>query len=364
MRTLLPAAVIGVLAASAQIVPEPPGEGVPDPSRASGYAGWPAETCSSLENQTNVARGRELLERREYQKAAAALALAADSCFFDAGVMLDYARALAQCGALGDGEDALEQLAQRNAKVPGALLAIANVQLVVEQFGDAIATVDRVLERQPAEPGALKIKANALYLSARDDEAKDALIRAIKAAPNDPEAPYMLGRIYYQEQLYQHAIPQFERALSLNARSYKAYDNLGLCYRALGESDKAAGYFLRAIEIAGKEKAAYGWAHSNLAELMIEQGEFDKAYALAFEAAELDPQGARHFFLAGRALLSMGRAENSLRWLERAAELDPADPASHYQLARALRQAGREADAEAAFERFRQIRENTPARRR
>jgi tetratricopeptide (TPR) repeat protein len=358
MRVLLPAAVIGVLAASAQVAPEL------EAPRAAVSANWQVDACSSNENQANIARGREMLKRGEYQEAAATMAPAADACIFDSGVMLDYARALAQSGALGAGEDALERLAQRNSKAPDALLAIANVQLVVEQFSDAIATVDRVLGRQPAEPQALKIKANALYLSGRDDEAKDALIRAMKAASNDAEAPYMLGRIYYQEQLYQHAIPQFERVLALHERSYKAYDNLGLCYRALGERDKAAGYFLRSMEIAKKEHAAYGWAHSNLAELMLEQGEFDKAYALAFEAAEIDPQGARHFFLAGRALLSMGRAENSLRWLERAAELDPADPASHYQLARALRQAGREAEAEAAFERFREVREKTPARRR
>jgi tetratricopeptide (TPR) repeat protein len=322
------------------------------------------DACSSPHNQSRVTRARLLLEQGEYRKAAQTFGAAADACVLDARVMVDYARALSLSGALGGAGDELVELAKRHRRAPAALLAIANVQLVVERFDEAVATAEQVLEQHPGHPQALKLQANALYLSGRDDEAKDRLIRALQAAPKDSEAPYMLGRIYYQEQLYQHAIPQFERVLALHGDSYKALDNLGLCYRGLGESDRAAGYFLRAIDAAKRQKAPYGWPYSNMAELMIEQGEFDKAYSLAFQAVEADPESARHFFLAGRALLAMGRAENSLRWLQRATELDPADPASHYQLARALRQAGRPDEAQAAFEKFREVRERTPARRR
>ena len=64
------------------------------------------------------------------------------------------------------------------------------------------------------------------------------------------------GRIAYVRALFvpRPKLGQFERVLRLNPASYKALDNLGLCYEARGENDKAVGYFLSSIKLVEKKR--------------------------------------------------------------------------------------------------------------
>src|SRR5207247_2844827 len=98
-----------------------------------------------------------------------------------------------------------------------------------------------------------KIEGNAEYLLGNVSAAESRLIELLDRRPNDEEGAYMLGRIYYQEGRVDHAIGQFERVLKVNPRSYKAYDNLGLCYEARGENEKAVRHFLTSIKLVEKD---------------------------------------------------------------------------------------------------------------
>src|SRR5690242_21219366 len=60
------------------------------------------------------------------------------------------------------------------------------------------------------------------------------------------------------------AIGQFERVLRLNAHSYKAYDNLGLCYAAKGDNDKATRYFLTAIKLVDRKSTRLNSSHMSI----------------------------------------------------------------------------------------------------
>ncbi len=80
----------------------------------------------------------------------------------------------------------------------------------------------------------------------------------------------MLGRIYYQEARLDYAVGQFQRVLKINPRSYKAYDNLGLCYEALGDTELAIRYYLAAIKLVEKDHPEYDWPYANLANLLVD----------------------------------------------------------------------------------------------
>jgi tetratricopeptide (TPR) repeat protein len=211
---------------------------------------------------------------------------------------------------------------------------------------------------------ALKVQARALYLAGRDAEAERALTAAAALATRDDEIPYDLGRVYYQQTRYHEAVEQFQRAIRLNPQSHKAYDNLGLATEALGDVAQALRHYLKAIELVHTGHPSYDVVYANLADLMLKLGEYRKAFDLAAEAAQRNPDDARNLFLTGKALVKMERFDISLKWLERAVALDPSYPEPRYVLAQTYRRLGRAADAERELNAFQQARARAPAVRR
>jgi tetratricopeptide (TPR) repeat protein len=282
------------------------------------------------ECQDLVARGREAYERRNYADATSA-----------------FENAIARCGA----DEPL-------------LLALAQSQLFARQVPAALDTLERLLALNGRNVDALKLKARALYLAGRDADAERALNAAAALAPGDDEIVYDLGRIYYQQNRYRDAAAQFQRAITLNPRSHKAYDNLGLATEALGDVPQAIRHYLKAIDLVHKDHPHYDVVYANLADLMLKLGEYWKAFDLAAEAAQRNPDDARNLFLTGKALVKMERFDISLKWLERAVALDPSYPEPRYVLAQTYRRLGRAADAERELNAFQQARARAPAVRR
>ena len=282
------------------------------------------------ECQDLVARGREAYERRNYADATSA-----------------FENAIARCGA----DEPL-------------LLALAQSRLFARQVPAALDTLERLLALNGRNVDALKLKARALYLAGRDADAERALNAAAALAPVDDEIVYDLGRIYYQQNRYRDAAAQFQRAITLNPRSHKAYDNLGLATEALGDVPQAIRHYLKAIDLVHKDHPHYDVVYANLADLMLKLGEYWKAFDLAAEAAQRNPDDARNLFLTGKALVKMERFDISLKWLERAVALDPSYPEPRYVLAQTYRRLGRAADAERELNAFQQARARAPAVRR
>jgi tetratricopeptide (TPR) repeat protein len=289
-----------------------------------------AVLASGQDCQPLVAQGRQAYERGRYNEAVPL-----------------FERAVVACGPS-------ESL----------LLALAQAQLLSQQVADTLRTLDRLLALNREDVEALKVKAKALYLAGRDAEAEATLRTAGALAPADDEIPYSLGRIYYQRQRPWQAAEEFRRAIQINPRSHKAYDNLGLATEALGDVEQALRHYLKAIELAHQDHPHYDVVYANLADLMLKQGEYRKAFDLSAEAAERNPRDARNFFLTGKALVMLKRYHPSLRWFERAIALDPTDPQPRYLLAQAYRRLGRTAEAERELKAFQEARARAPAVRR
>jgi tetratricopeptide (TPR) repeat protein len=258
-----------------------------------------------------------------------------------------FTRALSECGP----SEAL-------------LLGLAQSQLLALEVTDALATLDRLLALNAANVPALRVRARALYLAGRDDEAEETLRLAATHAPADPEIPYDLGRICYQRRRYSEAAAAFRRAIALDARAYKAWDNLGVTLEALGDPAQATRHYLKAMEIAHADAPRYDVVYANYADLLLKQGEYQKAFDAGAEAAQKNPRDARNFFLAGKAVLQLERPDVSLKWLEQAVALDPSYPEPHYLLSQAYRRLGRSVDADRALDAFRAASARAPRERR
>jgi Flp pilus assembly protein TadD len=161
-----------------------------------------------------------------------------------------------------------------------------------------------------------------------------------------------------------YASAQFQRVLRLNAGFYKAWNHLGLCYDAAGETDKAVQHFLKAIELAEKADPGYDSPYGNLADLLFRQNDFERSYHAAVQAAKRNPYSARNFYLGGKALARLNRNEEAIHWLERSAALDPAYPNPLYLLGQLYMKMGRKDKGFEALEKFRQVKAKAAAQGR
>jgi tetratricopeptide (TPR) repeat protein len=247
---------------------------------------------------------------------------------------------------------------------PPLLLALGQAHLLAQHPADAVTALDRIPVDAPDYVPALKVKAKALYLLRRDSDAEAALKRAAARAPADAEIPYDLGRMHYQQGRHKEAAEFLRRATELDERSYKAWDNLGLAAEALGDVAQAQQHYLKALALVHKDQPRYDVVYANFADLLLKLGNYQRAFDLAAEAAQRNPGEARNFFLAGKALVQLGRSDLSLRWFEQAIALNADYPEPHYLLSQAYRKLGRDADAERALKSFEAASARAPRERR
>ena len=323
-----------------------------------------AVTCNLLRSIELEDTGRQAVEKKQYAAAASAFQQAFDACPTQHTALLGLSEANAYRRefrlAIEAGRHYLELEPE---SVPGKL-ALANAYFMAQHLPEALAEAEAVLKTDPAQPTALKLKGNIDYLSGRLDSAFDSFLLLLDRHPQDADAAYMLGRIYYQEGRIDYAAGLFQRVLKIDPASYKAYDNLGLCYRANGDTEAAIRYFLTAIKLVDKDHPDYDWAYANLADLLIEKGDVEKAFAAASTAADRNPYSARNFYLGGKALWKLGKTDLCLNWLLRSASLDPNYPEPQYLLARVYTHLGQDEQAKAALEKFRALKAIAPRQRR
>lgn len=244
------------------------------------------------------------------------------------------------------------------------LAAKANAEFMDQRFEAAAETAGRALELDPDNATALKVHGNALYLTGDSFGAVNALLRLLDRYPSDHDGAYMLGRIYYQENRFSLAAAQFQKVIKLDPKSYKAYDNLGLCHEALGEKDEAVRNFLAAIALVETAEPQYDWPYANLANLLIDTNDLQRGYEAASKAASRNPRSARNFFLAGKALVRQEKFHQSLRWLERSNALDPSYAQPLYWLSRVYTRLGDVSKAKRALADFEAAKAQEPDERR
>jgi tetratricopeptide (TPR) repeat protein len=324
----------------------------------------PGTSCDTAHSQALWHNAREAFDKHQYQAAAQGFSEAFRACPAHRDILIELSQAQAHLGLFDSAiRSARQFLDQEPKSIPGRV-ALANVYLMAVRLADAKREARGILEQEPSNLAAMKMEGTAEFLLGNVVVSESRFIELLDRYPNDEEGAYMLGRIYYQEGQMDRAIGQFERVLKVNPRSYKAYDNLGLCYEARGENDKAARHFWAAIRLADEDHSDYDWPFANLAELFLNEGDSKKAFALASQAAQRNPQSARNFYIGGRALYELQKTDLCLNWLQRSSALDPNYPEPLYLLAQVYRKLGDDGKAKEAEERFLEAKAKQPSHRR
>jgi tetratricopeptide (TPR) repeat protein len=320
--------------------------------------------CDLVTSSSLRANGLGALDRHQYSAALVELQRALDACPEQRVILLDLSQAHAHARNFPEAIRAAQTFLEAEPNSVAGRVELANAYFMAQRFPEARAEYERVLKLDAAEPSALKLKGNTEYLMGDYEQSESTFIGLLEKHPDDEEAAYMLGRIYYMQGRIEHAAGQFQRVLKLNPQSYKAYDNLGLCFQARGETELAARHFLTAIKLVDKDHPDYDSAYANLADLLLENSDFEKAFAAASKAADRNPYAARNFYLGGKALYKMQKTDLCLNWLQRSVALDQNYPEPLYLLSKVYAELGQEEKRKEMLALFREVKARVPRTRR
>jgi len=318
--------------------------------------------CDTAHSLALRQSARDAFDKHQYQVAALHFSEALQECPAQRDILIELSEAQAHLRQFDLAIRSIREFLEQQPTSTSGRLALANVYLMAQRLPDAKREAEGILNKEPDNLAAMKIVANAEYLLGDVHAAETRLIEVLDQHPDDEEGPYMLGRIYYQEGRMDYAIGQFERVLKVNPRSYKAYDNLGLCYEARGENDKAVRHFLASIKLVENDHPDYDWPFANLAEFFLKQGDPEKAFALAAQAADRNPHSARNLYLGAKALCQLEKTDLCLNWLQRSSALDPSYLEPLYLLSRVYRKLGQNGKAKDAEARFLELKGKQPLR--
>ena len=168
------------------------------------------------------------------------------------------------------------------------------------------------------------------------------------------------GNRLMQQQAYNEAAAEFERALAIRPDLHAARYQLAVCLFALGRNERSRREFEQLREQAGPSHEIGYY----LGRLLLLSG--DAAGAIR-ELAPLttDAKIPDASYFLGLAYVAAGDPANGIRWLERTAQAAPRDYHVHYRLARLYSGAGRKGDADreyALYDKYRDAERQTEER--
>lgn len=178
---------------------------------------------------------------------------------------------------------------------------------------------------------ALAIKVTESLISTLDQSDRELLTRH-DTEVRDAFHAYWLGRFFLDKRNPEKAIPEFQRAIDLDAKYARAYAGLADAYttQAGVTSDKDLELYEKARALTNQALAldpTLADAHTSLAQLKYYRDWDWKGAQESFKRAlELDPGSVTAHQFYGRLLATLGRYDEAIAEIQKARELDPRSP--------------------------------------
>lgn len=195
------------------------------------------------------------------------------------------------------------------------------------------------------------------------DWARPELEKLAYANPRSPLYPYWLGRIDYDAMQFKAAEAHLQKALNLDAKFMKAYDNLGLTYEALGQFADAIRVYRQAILMNRAQPSPSPWPPLNLGTLLVKLGKLDEAEVYLDESLKYDPRFPKAHYQMGLLLEKQTKDPQACEELLEAARNDPHYPEPHYLLGRIYARNGDKPKADAEWQTFQKLKLDSPQNR-
>ena len=215
------------------------------------------------------------------------------------------------------------------------------------------------------------------------EQAKQHYLEAAKLS-DDPQISERTAKIALYSQDYDLALKAVERWIALQPDNVDALRMAGVLYVQKGDPEKAAEYFAKVIDAAGKDAYETSFAHLNLlfggdtvsadelktmdllrqrypdvifaqqtyAEMAYRAHDYEAALQGAEAALKLDPGDRKAQIVRYRSMLALGDVDTALAGMKRLVDADPDDVELRHNYARMLVQAKYYEKALAEYERM------------
>lgn len=240
-----------------------------------------------------------------------------------------------------DYKAAEQLLAEEAARDPGSqpiLLVLANVLFLDGKHLNCAVVLKKAEKLAPLDERNRFLLALSYVTIGRLNWAGPEFERLAQASPSNAVYRYWLARIAYRKMNIESAVAHAQKAIQLDPAFMKAYDQLGLCYEALGDWDQAIKAFQQAIGLNAQQAPRSPWPTLNLGILLLRLERLDDAEAHLRDSVSTDGRFPVAHYRLGQVLEKKKQYEEALTELKQAASLDPTYPEPHYALARIYRQ--------------------------
>jgi len=156
--------------------------------------------------------------------------------------------------------------------------------------------VEGALRLTPTSGEALRVLSGVNYQKGQLKKALEAAFRAIETSAPSAMSGALLGRIYHELGRPDQALRWFGLARSQSGRTAENDSDIGDCWAALGDYEKARVAYQRAIDL--HPERSQGWA--GISHLYLLEGEFAKARAVCFQNRSFDQEAIESAQLAAQ----------------------------------------------------------------
>lgn len=221
------------------------------------------------------------------------------------------------------------------------------------------------------------------FANRRDfDSAIEAYTKAITLDHRYARAYNNRGTVYADKGQYETAVTDYDRAIALDAASAFAYNNRGIAYAETGRFEQALADFEMAVRLDPRDAQTYynrGSAYFNMGRIDLALADFDRAVGMDARRGEffvnrglahaargddtkaladydralsIDPRYARAYYNRGNLYLNSKRPMQAVADYDRAIAIEPRYASAHFNKAMACEDMGRRHDALMAYQAF------------
>jgi len=252
------------------------------------------------------------------------------------------------------------KISQRNPDdIEGIIMEGIRLLLQDAKIDEVEETFDKALQINSTDGEANFYAGQIAYIQERYEDAERYYRRSIEADEKVSTPWRSLGNLLAAQDRFEEALHCWHRVVELYPDDAKTYFSCGNALIGLAERRDDESLLEQAIQghkLALNLKEGEPAFHNNLADLLIQIGEYEEAEEHCLRALELKEHDFATHGTYGELLLKTGRLEEAEKHFLRSLELKEDEPGTHEDYAQLLRQMGRSEEAEEHERRAQEVR--------